>query len=298
MDFLNLPSPIEELQCYPGKERGIRIFMKRDDLIHPEISGNKWRKLKWNIAEAKKGNYKAIITSGGAWSNHLAATAAAGKLFGIKTIGIVRGKHLRETSTLEFCRSQGMKITFASVEQFEAFPQDYDSQVSLEWIDGYIIPLGGENELGVKGCKEIMSEIDIAYDLVCVSVGTGTTMRGIAGSLPGKPIIGFSGVRDHGQHSPEFLYWVHENPHTELTHEFSCGGFAKSNTQLEDFIVNFYQQNKIRLEPVYTGKMMMGVFDMINTGRIQNNTSIVCIHTGGLQGLKGFPDLHKRLFTS
>jgi 1-aminocyclopropane-1-carboxylate deaminase len=298
MDLLQLPSPLSQLNHHPGRERGIRIFIKRDDLIHPAISGNKWRKLKWNIEKAKEQRSETLITGGGPWSNHLAATAVAGKLCGFKTIGIIRGQVKRTTSTLDFCEEHGMQITFASREQFDSMPGDIESENALQLLNGYFIPLGGENEMGRRGCAEIMQEVEIDFDLVAVSVGTGTTLRGIAESIPQKRVIGFSAVRDHAQHSPEFLHWLLEHPNVELTHNYSCGGFARSTPALDNFIVSFHQQNKIMLEPVYTGKMMMGLFDMIEQEQIKNDSTIIAMHTGGLQGLKGFPDLHKRLFTS
>lgn len=294
MDFLNLPSPLEELRHHPGKERGIRIFIKRDDLIHSEISGNKWRKLKYNIQEAKEKGASILVSAGGPWSNHLAATAAAGRLLGLKTKAFIRGVEPKEWSeTLLFCKSNEMELNFLSKNSFDTI--DFSVEIA---DDEYWIPLGGENSHGIKGCKEILEEISIDFDLVCVSVGTGTTMMGIGGGLEGQQIIGFSALKDTSQHSDELNKWLNSHGWSLLTHQYSGEGFAKSSVQLEDFIVDFYQQNKIILEPVYTGKMMMGVFDMINTRRVQNDTNIVCIHTGGLQGLKGFPDLHKRLFTS
>src|SRR5688572_18165932 len=171
MDFLNLPSPLEELQHFPGKEKGIRIFMKRDDKIHPEISGNKWRKLKYNIENAKEKGASILVTAGGPWSNHLAATAAAGKKLGFKTKAYVRGVEPKEWSdTLNFCRSQGMELNFLSKSTFDS--QDLAVEMS---DDEYWIPLGGENDAGVKGCAELMNEITIGFDLITVPVGTGTT---------------------------------------------------------------------------------------------------------------------------
>lgn len=298
MEFLKLPSPLEEIKNHPGIESGIRLYIKRDDLIHPKISGNKWRKLKYNIEEAKAQKAKTLITAGGAWSNHLAATAAAGKLFGFKTIGFVRGEEPQAWSnTLKFCKEHEMKLIFISKKEFDQLPESV-SQLLLEYLNAYFIPLGGENDLGIKGCKEIIQEIDIKFDLFCLPVGTGTTLTGIGESIGDKPLIGFSALRDGSQHSAQFLHWVQSHPNVTLTHTYNLGGYAKSCTVLENFIVDFYQQNKIMLEPVYTGKMMFGLYDMITKNEIKQDTTIVCLHTGGLQGLQGFPDLHNRLFTS
>ncbi len=298
MPTIQLPSPLQVLHHHPGKEKDIRIFMKRDDLIHPDISGNKWRKLKYNIEIALEQKFDAIVSWGGAWSNHLAALAAAGEMFNIQTVGIVRGEEPKVWgNTLHYCTAKGMHLYFISRSEFDSLPESA-GHILGKYKNMFIIPLGGEGELGVEGCSEIIGEIDVPYQLVCVPVGTGTTLKGLAGSNKKVDFIGFSALKESKQHSLEFSRWVDFQPHVELTHEYSMGGFAKSNRTLEDFIINFYQQNKIMLEPVYTGKMMYGLFDRIEKGQIKENTNIICIHTGGLQGLNGFPDLHSRLFTS
>jgi 1-aminocyclopropane-1-carboxylate deaminase len=295
---LHLPSPIEELVYHPGINQGIRVFIKRDDLIHPHISGNKWRKLRLNIQHAQDLGAGTLISAGGPWSNHLASLSVAGNLFQLKTVGIIRGEEPPTWSTtLQFCKSQGMDLFFISRTDFDQLPESM-SHILQKYPGAYYIPLGGENEWGRKGCEEIMSEIKMDFDFFCVPVGTGTTLRGVASSIPQKRVIGFSALRHRGQHSAAFLDWVEGSPNVELTHVYSGKGFARSTPELEDFIIQFYQQNKIMLEPVYTGKMMWGVFSLIEKGFFAPVTSILCLHTGGLQGLAGFPDLHKRLFTS
>jgi len=298
MSIFQIPSPLHEIHYHPGKEENIRIFIKRDDLIHQDISGNKWRKLKYNIEIAIEQKFEAIVSWGGAWSNHLAALAAAGEMFNIKTIGIIRGEEPKVWShTLIYCKQKGMELHFISRSNFEELPHSANP-ILAKHKNTFIIPVGGEGDLGVHGCSEILNEIDIPYQLVCTPVGTGTTLKGLAGSNKNVEFIGFSALKESSQHSFEFNRWLDFQHHVELTHEYSMGGFAKSNKILEDFIVDFYQQNKIMLEPVYTGKMMYGVFDKVKKQQIKPHTNIVCIHTGGLQGLTGFPDLHKRLFTS
>ena len=298
MDMFRLPSPLEEISHHPGTQDGIRIFIKRDDLIHPHISGNKWRKLKYNIEEAKKQQARLLITAGGPWSNHLAATAAAGKILGFKTLGLVRGTgYPSGNETLEFCQQQGMQLVFVPKKEFEQIPQNMTKNI-IDWMEAYFIPMGGGNELGIQGCREIIDEIDIPFDMICLPVGTGTTFMGVAGAAGGKQVWGFSAVKDDTQHSAELIEWVQSTSSVQLIYEYSLGGFARSAPELENFIVDFYLQNKILLEPVYTGKMMYGLFDRIQKGQVQPGVSIVCIHTGGLQGLQGFPDLHRRLFTS
>ncbi len=305
MDFLEIPSRTDLIEFHPGVELGVQLYLKRDDLIHPDISGNKWRKLKFNIEEAKRRKASTLITAGGPWSNHLAATAASGRLLGFKTIGFIRGEEPNAWSdTLRFCKDQGMKLIFIPRKDFDQLPNSV-SHLLLDYMpalpagrDAYFIPLGGENELGVEGCKEMMAEINMKVDYIALAVGTGTTMKGVAASVPEKRIIGFSALRESTQHSASFLHWVKEHPQLSLTHEYSFGGFAKSCPELENFIVEFHLQNKIRLDPVYTGKMMYGLFEMMKKGKFGKGDHIVAIHTGGLQGIKGFPDLHNRLFTS
>lgn len=172
---------------------------------------------------------------------------------------------------------------------------DSISHILKTYPHSFYIPLGGENELGIKGCEEIAAEIHIEFDFFCLPVGTGTTLRGVAQSLPHQHVIGFSALKNPEQHSDELVNWVANNPRVELSHAYSGKGFARSTPELEDFILNFYQQNKMMLEPVYTGKMMYGVFNLIENGFFNEGTSIICLHTGGLQGLAGFPQLHQRL---
>lgn len=292
MDLFNIPSPLHELQHHPGIDIGIKIFMKRDDLIHTHVSGNKWRKLKYNIEAARKLNAGTLVTAGGPWSNHLSATAATGKLLGFKTKAFIRGIEPGEWSdTLLFCESNGMSFTFLSKTEFDQNDLSKDIQG-----EEYFIPLGGDNELGILGCSEIVEEIDRDYDIFCVPIGTGTTLRGIGGKIPKKKVIGFSALKQH-QHTSSFMEWVHSNPHVFIEYD-RFGGFAKINPSLKDFIVDFQTNNKITLDPVYTGKMMFELYSLIEKRQIMEGSTIIVLHTGGLQGIKGFPDLHKRLFTS
>jgi 1-aminocyclopropane-1-carboxylate deaminase len=298
MSLLQLPSPIQEIIHHPGKNQGIRLYIKRDDLIHPHISGNKWRKLKFNIQHAQNLGANTLISAGGPWSNHLAALAAAGKVFNLKTVGIIRGEAPpTRNSTLQFCQLQGMELHFISRTDFDGLPHSI-SHILKTYPFSFYIPLGGDNELGIQGCEEIAAEIHAKFDVVCLPVGTGTTLRGVAQSMPHQRVMGFSALKNQAQHSAELVTWLAHNPMVDLSHAYSGKGFAKSTPELEDFIYNFYQQNKIMLEPVYTGKMMYGVFNLIEHGFYNPGASILCLHTGGLQGLAGFPDLHKRLFTS
>jgi len=291
MDIFKIPSPLHEIKHHPGVQMGINLFMKRDDLIHADVGGNKWRKLKYNIEEAKKLNTQALVTAGGPWSNHLAATAAAGNLLGFKTKAFIRGVEPKTWSdTLQFCSNNGMGFIFLPRKEFDT--QDFSQQIQHT---EYYIPLGGENVLGVKGCSEIIDEIDIDFDIFCAPIGTGTTLKGIGNRIPDKKLIGFSAVKPD-QHNAEFNEWIRSASHVFLEYD-EFGGFARSNSILEDFIVEFQLNNKITLDPVYTGKMMFSLFSLIEKRRIKEDSVVIALHTGGLQGIKGFPDLHSRLFT-
>lgn len=298
MSVLKIPSPLHEILTHPGLEHGIQLWMKRDDLIHPDISGNKWRKLKYNIEEARLQGAKTLISAGGPWSNHLAALAAAGSYFGFKTVGIIRGvKPVYESETLTFCRNHGMELVFLPKPLFDTLPESI-SQILERYPDSYFIPLGGDNEQGVRGCMELAGELSFTPDIITVSVGTGTTLKGIAKALPNVRVIGFSALRDSSQHTPDFLNWVQNHSNVQLVFQPELGGFAKTSKELNNFIISFYKHTNIVLEPVYTGKMMFGLYNMLSSDASFNNKSIISIHTGGLQGLSGYPDLHKLLFTS
>lgn len=295
---MQLPSPLLLIKSHPGVEMDIKLYIKRDDLIHPEVSGNKWRKLKYNFEEAKINLAKTIITAGGAWSNHLAATAVAGRINGFNTVGIVRGEEpLNWSDTLKFCKAQGMQLIFISRHDFNKLP-DYISQYNSRFDQPFFIPMGGENKHGMRGCEEIVSEIEIETDLISLPVGTGTTLQGIAKSAGKRQVLGFSAVKSIVQHSNVFVEWLGHQSNVKLLFDYNFGGFAKSNQVLEKFIIDFYLQNKIILDPVYTGKMIFGLYDMMNKNHFKKGTVIVAIHTGGLQGIKGYPDLHKQLFTN
>lgn len=293
-----IPSPLQELHSDTFVQHKVKVFVKRDDLIHPEISGNKWRKLSHFIAIAQQQKRNTIITFGGAWSNHVYSLAAAGKVLGFRTIGIIRGEQAPQlSSTLAFAKENGMQLHFVSREEYRnkklltnVFQQQYP--------DAIVIPEGGAGENGTVGCQQIVHEIQsISPDYYALACGTATTLMGIAQAAPKAKVIGFSALKNG-----EFLlsdwqdFMKHKNIHNvEITSEFSGRGYAKSTPMLEDFIVQFYQEHQILLEPIYTGKMMMGLMELIKRDYFSPNSTIVAVHTGGLQGLNGFPALKQKL---
>lgn len=263
------------------------LYMLRLDAIHPEISGNKWFKLKLNLEEAKRLGETTLLTFGGAFSNHIAATAAAGKEHGFKTIGIIRGAELNEQSnkTLQRAKENGMHLHFVSREWYSNKEQP-EKLKELKQLFGnfYLLPEGGSNELAVKGCREIPQLIEKPYDALVCPVGTGGTMAGLIRGSESK-VIGISvlkGAEYLGERVQELSGSNTQN--WEIDHSFHFGGYAKWNENLLKFMSDFEDQHKIPLDPVYTAKMMYGIFEMIKKGRFAEQSTIVAVHTGGLQG--------------
>jgi len=271
---------------------GVNLHVLRLDLIHPHISGNKWYKLKYNLEEIKKQKIREVLTFGGAYSNHIAATAAAGKEFGFKTIGIIRGDETRERNdTLTFAESCGMKLHFVSRGEYrKKHTPEFLSALTQQFGKVFILPEGGSNEFGVKGCTEIVNEINIPFDFICSACGTGATISGIILSLKEKQhAIGFSVLHAPGYIESEIKKWLtHFKSNNfskfQVNEEYDFGKYAKHTPELLAFIDRFEKQNKIPLDQVYTGKMMFGIYDLIRKGYFERNKTIIAVHTGGLQG--------------
>jgi len=269
----------------------IRLTVKREDLLHPHISGNKFRKLKYNILQAKANAASSILTFGGAFSNHIAATAAAGKEYGFKTIGIIRGDELAgkvdENPTLSFARDCGMQLEFISREAYRNKTNSlFIESLQEQFGDFYLVPEGGTNELAVKGCEEILSEDDSVFTHVCCAVGTGGTISGIINSaLSHQKVIGFPALKGAGL-SDDICKFARKG-NWELAEAYHFGGYGKVTQELISFMNYFYDTTGILLDPVYTGKLFFGVIDLVNQGYFPQNSEILLIHTGGLQGIAG-----------
>jgi len=293
--------PIEKISSLLADEKGIELFMKRDDLIHPEISGNKWRKLKYNLLKAESQNKKLLITLGGAYSNHIAATAALGKEFGIQTKGIIRGDEFKELNpTLQKAKDNGMDLEFISREHYAERNEEWFKQEVLERHEqAQFIPEGGANFLGMQGCTEILSEINIDFNYLCTSAGTGTTASGLSmGLKEEQKLLVFPALKGGAFLKEEIekqLYWALLDEETTKEQsdkiEFFCdyhfGGYAKVNEELIAFMRSFYSETKIKLDPIYTAKMVFGVYDLIEKNHFKKDDKIILIHTGGLQGIAG-----------
>lgn len=278
---------ITEITCINLKDG---LFLKPEYLIHEYISGNKFRKLRYNLLMAKEKGFTKLLTFGGAYSNHVVATAAAGKAFNFETIGIIRGDELATkplNSSLEYAEKCGMQLKFISRKEYqERHNSKFIDGLKSAFGDFYFIPEGGTNALAVKGCEEILSKEDAEFELICCPVGTGGTIAGIINSSSShQTVLGFSALKGNFL-DKEIAQWTEKN-NWELITDYHFGGYAKINSELISFINRFKTDYGIPLDPLYTGKMMYGIVDMMNSGKIDRSTKVLAIHTGGLQGIDG-----------
>lgn len=297
--MLNQPSPLQLIQDELLTKRGIRLFVKRDDLIHPQVSGNKWRKLKYNLQAARVQQQKRLLTFGGAYSNHIAATAAAGKMFGFETIGVIRGELVKPLNpTLHLAQQQGMRLVFVERKAYREGKAELAAQLQDDLGRCYILPEGGSNNLAIEGCAEIVAEVrEQLYgdlpDYFCVSCGTGGTAAGLVVGLARMselkvfPALKGNFIKDEINR----LIWESvdkQYDNWQLVTDYHFGGYTKWNQELIDFINKFYEKSRLQLEPIYTGKLFYGVWNEIEKGQFKDGSTIVVIHTGGLQGIAGF----------
>ena len=267
---------------------GITVFVKREDLLHKEVSGNKFRKLKYNILKAQELGYSKLLTFGGAYSNHIAATAAAGRICGIETIGIIRGDELEDNyvgnETLTKAVEDGMTLGFLSRTDYrlKATPEIIE-RLESKYGEFYLVPEGGTNEEAVRGTEEILKQNDEVFDYVCTAVGTGGTIAGIINSsFDNQTIIGFPALK--GDFLYEDIRKFATKSNWELVLEYHFGGYAKYNEELLSFLRELYNQTGVLFDPIYNGKMMYGLMEEIKKGKFKEGSKILVIHTGGLQG--------------
>ena len=269
----------------------ITLHIKREDLIHPFISGNKFRKLKYNLLQAKAEKKSKLLTFGGAFSNHIAAVAYAGKENSLETIGIFRGEELAskilENPTLTFAQNCGMKFEFVTREVYKTKATNtFIEDLKGRYGDFYLVPEGGTNSYAVKGCEEILTDEDYDFTHICCAIGTGGTISGLINSAKAhQKIIGFPALK--GDFLSDDIRKFAKNSNWEVQLDYHFGGYAKINEELIRFINDFYKQTNIPLDPIYTGKMMFGILDLINKGYFPKGAKIIAIHTGGLQGIEG-----------
>jgi 1-aminocyclopropane-1-carboxylate deaminase len=277
---------LNQIIAFPN-HKNIKLLIKREDLLHPFVSGNKFRKLKYNLAHAKTIKKDTLITFGGAFSNHIAAVAFAGKENGFKTIGIIRGEelehHIEKNPTLQFAKNCGMQLQFVTRELYRN-----KTQIALDsnFATAYIIPEGGTNDLAVKGCEEILTLDDKQFDYVCCAVGTAGTISGLLNSCgTAQKILGFPALK--GDFLQDEICKFAPINQLKLITDYHLGGYTKINTELIHFINQFYLDYKIPLDPIYTGKMLYGLIDLIKKDFFEENATILAIHTGGLQAVAG-----------
>ena len=278
-----------------ANSRGISLTVKREDQLHAEISGNKFRKLKYNVLEAKKQGLETLLTFGGAFSNHIAATAAAGKINNLKTVGVIRGDELAKdfqqtiqtNDTLRSAHENGMQFKFVSRASYQKKDEKrFLDEIKKEFGDFYLIPEGGTNTLAIKGCEEILTLADSDFDYICVGVGTGGTIAGLINAAKEhQKVLGFSALK--GDFLTQEIEKYTSKSNWNLIAEYHFGGYGKIKPELITFINQFKDRTNSPIYPIYTGKMLYGITAMMQTNYFKENSKILAIHTGGLQGIKG-----------
>ena len=290
------PTPIQEIHDARLEQAGVRLMLKRLDLVHPLISGNKWYKLKYNLLAARQQGFETLLSFGGAYSNHIHALAAAGHEYGFKTIGVIRGEaHAPLNPTLQFAVDHGMHLFYLNrMDYRDKTSSELINKLKAEFGDFYLIPEGGSNPLAVKGCVEIIADIDEAFDVIACACGTGGTLAGLIAGLAGKhQALGIAVLKGADFLNDEVTSLLqsavgrmYKNWHINL--DYHVGGYAKTNAELLSFIHQFETKHAIPLEQVYTGKLLYGLFDMIAKGEFERGTQMIALHTGGLQGRVAF----------
>jgi 1-aminocyclopropane-1-carboxylate deaminase len=284
---------ILEITSKVADNAGVKILVKREDLNHLVVSGNKWWKLKYNLEEAIKSKSQILLTFGGAYSNHVYATAGASRELNFKSIGVIRGEEvLPLNSTLAFAKDCGMKLHFVSREDYRKKTEEsFIENLRQKFGEFYLIPEGGSNAFAVKGCAEFTYEklASIHFDFLCLPVGTGGTMAGVVAGLEGKKnVIGFS-VLKNGRFLIDDVrklllgYSGKDYPNWSIQPDYHFGGYAKQTTELNQFIVRMKQEHDLDFDPIYTGKMVAGVFDLIEKKYFPQGSTILLLHTGGLR---------------
>lgn len=282
-----IPSPIQKIESSELITAGVELWLKREDLIHPIINGNKYRKLKYNLEYFEEEGFDTLVTFGGAFSNHIHAVASAGKQFGINTVGIIRGEYDENNPTLQYAQSFGMKLHFVSrtayrqkenADEVKAILQDYPN--------AYMLPEGGTNSLALKGTKEISQEINAQMDSVthiCVSAGTGGTAAGmIQGTNAEQEVLVFSSLK--GDFLKADISDLSGQDHFELITAYHFGGYGRTNAELISFINQFHEKYNVILDPIYNGKGIFGLMDLIAKGHFPKGSQIIWVLTGGQQG--------------
>ena len=284
--------PIQEIYDPIFEEHHVRVLVKREDKVHPIISGNKWHKLRYNVLQAIQENHNQIISFGGAYSNHLHALAYAAEQSGMSSIGVVRGEKTEPlNSTLQFVIDHGMKIHYVNRQTYrKKNTESFINSLIKQYGRSYIVPEGGSNALAVKGCREMLNNVPMPFNVVCCACGTGATLAGlIVGLKADQRAIGFAVLKGGG-----FLIKdverlssrsdTNANQGWDVMLDYHMGGYAKVPSELKSFVLAFEEKHAIPLDPIYTGKMFYGLYDLIRKGHFKRGETILAIHSGGLQG--------------
>ena len=301
-----LSIPLQRVNMPVLNDAGVSLDVLRLDKVDENISGNKWFKLKHNLIQARRENKKILLSFGGCFSNHLHALAAAGKQFGFSTIAIIRGERPEPLNpTLQDMQNNGMILEFVSRSEYRTKnTASFLEKIKKQYGDFYLIPEGGGNELGVFGCEEIVMDLwqeeGKQPDLICLACGTGASLAGVIRGVANRcRVMGVSALKGGEFLEESVLDFLNRGEHFndgmntdfsgnwQIETTYHMGGFAKVKPELVHFMDEFSLLTGIPLEPVYTGKLLYGIFDLVKKGEINAGTRIVAVHTGGLQGLRG-----------
>lgn len=289
------PYPTSPLSHPLLQEMGVELEVARLDKIHPRVSGNKFFKLRYNLLEAKKKHHTQVLTFGGAYSNHIYATAFAAKEMGLTPIGIIRGEEEDVNNpTLEEARAAGMTLFGVSREKYkQKSSPEFLEALSSKFGSFYLIPEGGTNDLAVQGTSEMLTPSHQKFSHLCTPVGTGGTLAGLASALaPHQSLLGFSALKGEGikMEVEELMnnFRLSSAGKWQVLTQYHHGGYAKWTEALISFIHWFWDEFNIPLDPIYTGKMAFGCWDLIQKKFFPPGSKILMFHTGGLQGNIGF----------
>lgn len=282
------PPPLQKISNSIFEGKNLSVYLLRLDMIHPILNGNKWYKLKYNIDFAVLNNYEGILTFGGQYSNHIYATAAAAKLSGIKSVGVIGGADPKAlTSTLLFALKHGMQLKFISKEEYRRKNDPkFLEKLKSDFPNYFIVPEGGTNHLSVKGTSEIISQIPIDFNFIVTACGTGGTIAGIVNSLlPHQKAVGISVLKGPNTLTQKVRELTGNRENFDIITDYHFGGYAKAPEKLKKFIIDFYIETNIPLDQVYTAKMLWGAIDLAWHNYFQSDATVILLHTGGLQGL-------------
>lgn len=296
---------LRELHEPVAADRGVRLLLWRDDLVNPKLPGNKARKLKYNLITAREQGHHTLLTFGGAYSNHIAAVAAAGRLHGFQTIGLIRGEATAQLNpTLRQAAAHGMTLHYLDRSSYRrrADPE-FIPELLARFGPAYVLPEGGSNALALAGCAELVAEIRAltSFDALAVAVGTGGTLAGLLVGLNGQQLaVGVAALKG-GSFLSNDIDGLTQQAAGELYANYSlqtgyhCGGYAAYSAELLAYIQQFRERHGVLLDPIYTGKLMLGVLDLIDKSYFARGSTVVAIHTGGLQAWAGW---HERFGTN